>query len=129
MLAVAVLNAEPTRKRVNRLVKGIGRPRVNLGHIRSIAVPLPPRAEQDRILNVLSEALESCDGQNSAIERGFYLSAAQRKSILKAAFTGQLVPQDPHDEPASALLERIRADRASKTGTAKARGRKPRTTA
>jgi len=128
-LAVAVLNAEPTRKRVNRLVKGIGRPRVNLGHIRSIAVPLPPRAEQDRILDVLSEALESCDGQNSAIERGFYLSAAQRKNILKAAFTGQLVPQHPHDEPPSTLLERIRSDRASRTGTAKARGRKPRTTA
>lgn len=109
--AVAVLNAESTRKRVNRLVKGIGRPRVNLGHIRSIPVPLPPRAEQDRILEVLSEALESCDRQNLAIERGFSLSAAQRTNILKTAFAGQLVPQDPNDEPASELLARILDER------------------
>ena len=38
-------------------------------------------------------------------------SAALRQSILKKAFTGQLVPQDPTDEPASALLERIREER------------------
>jgi len=36
---------------------------------------------------------------------------AQRKNILKSAFSGQLVPQDPNDEPASVLLERIRAER------------------
>lgn len=110
-LAVAVLNAEPTRQRVNRLVKGVGRPRINLGHIRSIAIPLPPRAEQDRVLDVLSESLQSCDNQNLAIERGFSLSAAQRKNILKAAFAGQLVPQDPTDEPASELLARILEER------------------
>jgi type I restriction enzyme S subunit len=40
-------------------------------------------------------------------------SATLRQSILKAAFSGRLVPQDPHDEPASALLERIRAERAA----------------
>ena len=46
---------------------------------------------------------------NSLLEQ----AAAQRKNILRAAFAGQLVPQDPHDEPASALLERIRAQRAT----------------
>ena len=40
-------------------------------------------------------------------------AAAQRQNILRAAFSGQLVAQDPHDEPASALLERIRAERAA----------------
>ncbi len=119
--AVAVLNAEPTRKRVNQLVKGIGRPRVNLGHIRSISLPLPPRAEQNRITEVLSEFLESCDSQNSAIERGFYLSAAQRKNILKAAFAGQLIPQDPTDEPAGALLARISDERVKQSSQPKAR--------
>ena len=41
------------------------------------------------------------------------LSAAQRKNLLKAAFAGQLLPQDPADEPASVLLARIRAARAT----------------
>lgn len=113
LLAVAALNAEPTRMRVSRLTKGIGRTRVNLGHIRSIAIPLPPSAEQDRILVVLSEFLQSCDTQNLLIERELSLSAAQRKNILKTAFTGQLVPQDPDDEPASKLLEHLRQERAA----------------
>ena len=49
-----------------------------------------------------------------------------RHSILKRAFEGKLVPQDPNDEPASALLERIRAERAKVvTATAKRKGRRP----
>lgn len=108
---VTALNAEPIRKRVNTLVKGIGRPRINLGTVRSIALPLPPKAEQYRILEVLSESLESCSSQSLAIENGVALSSAQRKNILKAAFSGNLVPQDPNDEPASELLTRIRAER------------------
>ena len=50
--------------------------------------------------------------QLGAIELGLKKSAAQRKNILQAAFSGQLVPQDPNDEPASVLLARIRAERA-----------------
>ena len=53
----------------------------------------------------------------ASVESGINQSAAQRKNILKAAFAGQLVPQAPNDEPASALLERIRAQRVS--GSAK----------
>jgi type I restriction enzyme S subunit len=121
---VAALNSEPTRKRVNGLVKGIGRPRINLGNIRSIPVPLPSRVEQGQILGVLAGSLDSCDDQNLAIERGFSLSAAQRKKILKAAFAGHLVPQDPNDEPASELLARIRVERASNDGIAPRRRRK-----
>ena len=49
------------------------------------------------------------------------MAAAQRKNLLKAAFAGQLVPQDPDDEPASALLARIRAAREQAPPT---RGRK-----
>lgn len=124
---MATLNSDPTRKRVNRLVKGIGRPRVNLGDIRSIPIPLPPRAEQQQILTVLSDALESSENQNLAIERGLSLLAAQRMNLLNAAFSGQLVPQDPNDEPASALLARIRAQREASAGTpARKRGRKAR---
>jgi type I restriction enzyme S subunit len=47
------------------------------------------------------------------LDVAFKQSAAQRQNILRAAFSGQLVPQDPNDEPASVLLERIRAERAT----------------
>lgn len=117
----AALNSEPTRKRVVRLVKGIGRPRVNLGNLRSIAIPLPPATEQRAICDALAVALDASEIQNEALQHVLRQSVAQRKNILKAAFAGQLVPQDPNDEPASVLLERIRAERVS--GGAKRSGK------
>ena len=53
-------------------------------------------------------------------------AAAQRQNIRRAAFAGQLVPQDPRDEPASVLLERIRAERAAQAPARKPRGPKTR---
>jgi type I restriction enzyme S subunit len=51
--------------------------------------------------------------QEQAINLSLKQSTAQRQNILRAAFAGQLVPQDPNDEPASVLLERIRAERVA----------------
>jgi type I restriction enzyme S subunit len=61
--------------------------------------------------------------QEQFLEVSLKQSAAQRKNILKAAFSGQLVPQDPNDEPASVLLERIRAERVERDAVKKPRGR------
>jgi len=52
--------------------------------------------------------IQSCE---EAVDAGLARSAALRRSVLKAAFEGKLVPQDPSDEPASVLLDRIRAER------------------
>ena len=62
--------------------------------------------------------------QVNSIDRGLKQAAAQRKNLLKAAFSGQLIQQDPNDEPASELLARIRAERASKDSSAPRRRRK-----
>ncbi|MBV6388664.1 MAG: hypothetical protein JNIBNLAF_00258 [Nitrosomonas europaea] len=110
---LAHLNSKPVRNIVAKFVKGIGRPRINLGHIRSIPVALCAIKEQFQINATLAEAQSSIDEQLKGINFGLKQSAAQRKNILKAAFAGQLVPQDPNDEPASVLLQRIRAERAA----------------
>ncbi len=68
--------------------------------------------------------LEQISQQEAAIAHSLNQSSAQRQNILKAAFSGQLVPQDPSDEPASKLLERIRAERAAQQAVKKSRGRK-----
>ena len=79
----------------------------------SLPLPLPPIEEQYKIIALVNTALEKADSQNQAISFSLKQSSAQRQNILKAAFSGQLVPQDPNDEPASVLLERIRAGRAA----------------
>ncbi|MFA6272665.1 MAG: restriction endonuclease subunit S [Patescibacteria group bacterium] len=84
---------------------------INMTMLRTFPVPLAPAAEQKELFVQLQLQVENLDRQAHSVELGLKQSAAQRKNILKAAFAGQLVPQDPNDEPASVLLERIRAER------------------
>ena len=76
-------------------------------------------------MQVLIESLSALHSQEQSVELSLKQSAAQRQNILRAAFAGQLVPQDPKDEPASVLLARIRAERASAAGVMTPRRRKP----
>ena len=99
-------------------------PNLNLQIIRSIVAPLPPLSEQQAIVETLQDQLAAVTEQAQAIELALNQSTAQRQNILRAAFAGQLVPQDPNDEPASALLARIRAERAAQAVTKKPCGRK-----
>lgn len=115
------LNSKPVRDAVLKFVKGIGRPRINLGHIRAIPVAICPMEEQLEIEKAVVEAQMSIKEQLKAIELSLKQSAAQRQNILRAAFAGQLVSQDPNDEPASVLLESIRAERAAREKLPKAR--------
>lgn len=87
---------------------------INMTMLRMFPVPLGPAAEQRELLLQLQVQLENLGRQEQAIELGLKQSAAQRKNILKAAFSGQLMPQDPSDEPASVLLERIRSERSER---------------
>ncbi|HEV2538683.1 MAG TPA: restriction endonuclease subunit S [Frateuria sp.] len=102
---------------------------INMTMLRAFPVPIAPELESAEILAMLSPMLDAVAAQEVSVELGLRQGDAQRKNILKAAFSGQLVPQDPNDEPASALLERIRAERATRDGATRPRGRKPRTTA
>ena len=68
-------------------------------------------AEQERIVNELDEQLSAIDVVEADIDLNLQKAEALRQSILKKAFAGELVPQDPTDEPAAALLARIRVER------------------
>ena len=101
---------------------------INQQDVKRTPIPIPPQAEQSVIAEILQRQLEAIDAQSAAIDLGLKQSAAQRKNILKAAFSGELVPQDPDDEPAAVLLERIRAERAAAVPAAR-RGRPAKATA
>nr|MBF4405679.1 restriction endonuclease subunit S [Vibrio anguillarum] len=67
--------------------------------------------EQLAIVEYLNTELDNIKLQKTSTALGLKQSEAQRKNILKSAFSGQLVPQDPNDEPASVLLEKIKQER------------------
>ncbi len=82
--------------------------------IASAVIPVPPLDEQAEILRVIDQHEEGGRAVEEALSAAVQQSTAQRQNLLRAAFAGQLVPQDPADEPASALLARIRAERADR---------------
>ena len=90
-----------------------GQSGVSGGDVKAMPVPLCSLPEQREIVRLLDEQFTVIEQNEREIDAALKRSAALRQSILKKAFTGQLVPQDPTDEPASALLERIRAERAA----------------
>ncbi len=103
-----------TREMYHQLVGGIHgatRPRINTTQLKSCQIPLAPLPEQQRIVAEIESRLSVCDKIEESIEQSLKQSEALRQSILKKAFEGKLVPQDSNDEPASKLLERIRAER------------------
>lgn len=91
-----------------------GQTNLTLEVCRSLPIPLPPKGEQQELLERLDFSLDSMSSQANSIELALKQTTAQRQNILRAAFAGQLVPQDPNDEPATLLLERIRAERAER---------------
>lgn len=97
---------------------------INLEILEKVVIPIPPIQEQHQIVDILDIALGTVKESERAIELGLKQSAAQRQNILRAAFAGQLVPQDPDDESASVVLERIRAERTSQADGKKFRRRK-----
>ncbi|CAN5448504.1 type I restriction-modification system specificity subunit [soil metagenome] len=100
----------------------------NIAHLsaarfKPVEFPVPPIEEQRRVVEEfdrLSSFMAACE---RAVDAELARSASLRRSVLKAAFEGRLVPQDSADEPSSNLLARIHADRARSDGSTRGRRR------
>jgi type I restriction enzyme S subunit len=90
---------------------------INLETLNALAVALPPLAEQRRIVAEVERRLSVIDELEMQVEANLKRAERLRQAILKRTFEGKLAPQDPNDEPASALLERIKAAKANSTAT------------
>ena len=104
-------------KESNRLLSvGTAMPGLSANRLKELLVPLPPLAEQHRIVAKIEELLPKVEEYGKAQEALDKLNAELperlKKSILQEAITGKLVPQDPNDEPASVLLDKIRKEKA-----------------
>ena len=108
-----------------RIGSGNNQPALNKSRVQEIVLPLPPLAEQHRIVAEVERRLSVIQQAETAVEASLRRAERLRQSILKRAFCGELVPQDPDDEPASVLLERIRAQRESEQAEAAATKKGP----
>lgn len=126
----AYLSTRSAYKQVESEIHGIGRPRINTTQLKGFCVPVCGLVEQDEIMAKIEDALSLIEYLESGIDEEVIRTETLRQSILKKAFSGQLVPQDPNDEPAAVLLERILAEKAAqaKGHPGPARGRKKKKT-
>lgn len=100
---------------------------ISLRKIKLLPLPIPPQEIQEQLVKTIELHLEGVATARATAETALAHARDLRAALLNAAFTGALVPQDPADEPASALLDRIRAARVTaKAAPRKRAPRKPR---
>ena len=99
-------------------------PHISANDIETVLMPMPPLEEQREIVVQIAGALRALSGVSQAIQDASKRLGALNQSILAKAFRGELVPQDPNDEPASVLLARIKGERAAAGGPGRRRSRR-----
>ncbi len=90
---------------------GVGQPNCNGSSLRELFIPLPPITEQVRITSAANSLLDISDNISTEKSQLVHHVSMMKSQILSLAIRGKLVPQNPNDEPASVLLERIRAEK------------------
>jgi type I restriction enzyme S subunit len=130
MLVMRWMNSPEGLRSAALASHGIGRLRINLGEMRALPVPLPPAPEQRRIVAKLDEVFAQTRAAKARLERLPALIDKLKRSILAAAFRGDLTADwraaNPDVEPASALINRLEADRRSRWESGvRAKGKSP----
>lgn len=116
------LDSPFAKAQAESVATGTAQKTVSLKGLRNFAIPLADEIEQRQIVLEIEARLSVADKLAEAVETSLRQAEVLRQSLLHRAFQGQLVPQDPTDEPASALLARIRAAAPSPRSP---RGRNP----
>jgi len=111
------LNSHIARQYGNRVkTDGVNQSNINGEKLSNYPFPYCSLAEQREVVNLLEEKLSIVDQLEEDITLETQKAASLRQSILRKAFSGKLVAQDPNDEPASVLLERIKFEKAKTEG-------------
>ena len=106
-----ILNSSVFRSQYLQEITGTASPHLNIQDIRKFMISLPPLIEQQIVAAEVERRLSIIEELANVTQASLKRAERLRHSILKEAFASRLVPQDPNDEPASVLLERIRRER------------------
>lgn len=107
------LRSTRIRRYFQRVAKGIAgsMPKIDQAAVLAAELPLPPVADQARLVQEVAQNLSIAESLATAVDHALRRSGQLRRAVLERAFTGQLTPQDPSDEPAALLMERVVANR------------------
>jgi type I restriction enzyme S subunit len=108
---------ESQYERTRQLGSGNNQPALNKSRVQAMPIPIAPLVEQLRIVTEVEQSLSIVDELEITLTKSLTRAERLRQSVLRKAFSGQLVPQDPDDEPAAILLERIRTDHSTQRAT------------
>ncbi|MBE6262254.1 MAG: hypothetical protein E7107_15865 [Prevotella sp.] len=113
---IKCLESNIVQTQITDVTTKVGQPKLAILRIQTLLIPLPPLAEQKRIVAKIEELMPKVEEYGKAQDELDKLNAELperlKKSILQEAIEGRLVPQDPNDEPASVLLDKIRKEKA-----------------
>lgn len=110
-LALCLQADSITSQLTNQAKATAGQFNISVNMSRNLPIPLPPREEQDKIVFEIKKCFDTVERVDVTMSESMSRANCLRNSVLKAAFAGLLVPQDPSDESAEKLLERIKAER------------------
>jgi type I restriction enzyme, S subunit len=113
------LNSNHCYKQSQKYTHGVGNQDLGLTRMVNITLPICSLDEQKQVVAEIESRLSVCDKIEESIEQSLKQAESLRQSILKKAFEGKLIPQDPSDPPASELLARIQAERIPRQESAK----------
>ncbi|MDZ7831606.1 MAG: restriction endonuclease subunit S [Desulfobacterales bacterium] len=119
-----IVSPKHGRQKLLKDAYGAGKPGLNLDNIRTISVNIPPAEERELITERTRQLFQIADQLDHRYQKAKTHIDHLTQSILAKAFRGELVPQDPNDEPASELLKRIKAGKARQEAESKP-NRKP----
>jgi type I restriction enzyme S subunit len=108
-----MLNAPQSKHHADSVARGVAQKTVTLGHLARFPIPLAPADEQLELQDRLGSLMRIVSEQERAYEDAALSNATFGAALLQKAFRGELVPQDPNDEPAEALLARLRESTTS----------------
>jgi type I restriction enzyme S subunit len=117
----AYLSSHSAYKQIEDEIHGVGRPRINTTQLKNFIIPICGRDEQDEIMKKIESALSLSDHLQLSLDQELDRIGAFRQSILKKAFSGQLVMPSLSDKYAGELLARIQKENSKKNNTKKIR--------
>jgi type I restriction enzyme S subunit len=106
-----LINSSLIKEQLGIITQGVAQQKISLERFKTLNFPVPPIEEQNEIVRQVEQLFAFADKIESRYLKAKAMLDKLPQSILAKAFRGELVPQDPNDEPASVLLERIKAEK------------------